>query len=420
MNINTLGAIAGGIRQGRDNTRQRQLQEEERDYIKKQREFQQGQQDRTTRQQQEQDALKANMASARKESAAGADEGGASYAMPGTGVSFGTKDQAEAYRASVDSMASNVAGGMSPMARGVKAPAAPAMNPGKTAELPAAPKVDLQEIVRPKKTGDALFYHGPWQSKLRAEYEAVHGPEAAMAMDEKLKGAADRGYKQRVLEAAELQKAGDMKGAALKLNEIYNRDYVDGAFSNVRFIGNDTVEVVRFLPDGRIVDRYEQPMPDMVTQARQLLTPEQRAELLVSGLSKNKPLTMVDQATGEAVLVDPTDPTKQQRLPGVAPAPAFGTMVREDIARDQMAQRERENAIDNARADRTAATSGRMTEAQKQAQKLRDAKIKQARAEMKDFAAKRAKQGLPATVPQGHPMAKTQDMAKEPLSSEVE
>lgn len=417
MDITTLGAIAAGIRQGRENVRQRKLADAEQDYIKQQRaylahqqEWQMREQERQMREQERSDRLKESMAASHAEALANADGGGTEYVLPSTGVRFDNKTAADAYRSSVDGMSAAVVGGGSPMAGGIKGAAKPTMQ---------TPKIDIQEIVRPKKNGDALFYQGPWQSKLRAEYEAVHGTAAAMAMDAKLKDAAERGYRQRILEAAELQKAGDNRALALKLNEIYNRDYVDGAFSNVRLLNNNNIEVVRFLPDGRIVDRTVQPLPDMINQARQLLSEEKRVELLVSGMGNNKPLVMVDQKTGESVLVNPNDPDQQRRLPGIAPAQtiiAERNITQRELDRDFRA---RKNAIDNARADRRAAEARKMTEAQLQAQRIRDIKIKIARKEVRDFLAKRRAQGLPETVPFGHPMSKTFELAKEPLSSEV-
>jgi hypothetical protein len=241
---------------------------------------------------------------------------------------------------------------------------------------------NIQEVIRPKKTADALFYQGPWQSKLRAEFERAYGVDKAMEMDAKLKTAAEAGYKQRVLEAAELQKAGDMQGVALKLNEIYNRDYVDGAFSNVRFLKDGQVEVVRFTPDGRIVDRSVQPMPDMVNAARQLLTPEERAKLIIGGGGKAGDYTILQNDAGGAVKYNKvTD--EQTPIEGLRPT----SMVSLDLRKDEMTARELDRAADNARADRADARArealdkrGELTDAQKIAIKKADAEIETARA----------------------------------------
>lgn len=452
--LQMLGAIAGGIRQGRDNVDRKRKEEEDRAFLQKQRAYQQQVMDRESERMTTKDRLDANMASELEKASASASESGKAYVVPGmTGANmvFDDPNKARAFKQSADGIASSMTGGQpeQPLLGGndklmpAMGGTAPSQQPAQRAavkpvngvpmpdmsetkgaaamKLPTRPdgSLDIQEVVRPKRTADALFYHGPWQSKLRAEYAKVNGYEAAMAMDSKLKSAADTAFNQRILEAAELQKAGDMRAAALKLNEIYNRDYVDGAFSNVRFVDDNTIEVVRFLPDGRIVDRTVQPMPDMITMARGMLTPEKRAELITGSGKKEKPMVFTDEATGQAVLYDHTTGA-QETLQGLKPNSMVLGEQNLQLRRQESAERSVDRAADNARADRADARAGKKTEAQVQADKLRDAKIRNARKEFSDWQKQRAAEGRSTKVMPGHPMEKTATLAKEPLTTEVQ
>lgn len=454
--LQMLGAIAGGIRQGQDDVDRKRKLKEDRDYQATLREHQQ----RVMAREVEKDNLNASMAQGYADSttAASAQTAPAPAPAPAPGMTASVNpNEAAAHSQSADSIAQSMTGGQmqqSPLAASMGTAGQPAkaqatampfqrgtasdkpvpmpdMSETKpaasAAKMPMLPdgSLNIPEVVRPKRTADALFYQGPWQSKLRAEYTRLNGAEAAVAMDAKLKSAAEAGYRQRVLEAAELQKAGDMKSAALKLNEIYNRDYVDGAFSNVRFIDDNTVEVVRFLPDGRIVDRTVQPMPDMMVAARQLLSEDKRAELLLGTGKKEKPMVFTDEATGQAVLYDHTT-GNQETLQGLKPNSMVLGEQNLQLRKQESSERSADRAADNARADeaaaraeRTAARSGKLTEAQIQANKIRDAKIKQARKDLATFTADRTKAKLPVR-PRNKVEEQMFTLAKEPLTTEVQ
>lgn len=449
--LDTFGAIAAGIRDGRRTVDDRRRRQQDDEFRKTQQAYQTKVMERDTQRMEREDSLKEGMAKGMEEAQVQADAEaaqGTEYFAPGYGLSGAkTPQDADAYRRSVDAITAGIGQPQAPLVSpeiaaasgpapapalaaaartGGKAPAMPDMSEATpTPERLRVPtredgSVDIQELTRPKRTADALFYKGPWSTKLRADYLRAYGPEKTAEMDAKLKSAAEAGYKQRILEAAELQKAGDMRAVAYKLNEIYNRDYADGAFSNVRFIDEDRIEVVRFLPDGRIVDRTVQRMPDMITAARQLLTPEKRAELLVGGDRKASDITILQDAdSGDAVGYNKVT-GERDPIPGLKPSSMILGAENLNLRKQEAAERRADRAADNARADRAAEDRGKMTDAQIQAQKLRDAKIKTARKELTAWENERRAKGLPTRVMPGHPMEKTANLAKEPLSSEVE
>lgn len=144
------------------------------------------------------------------------------------------------------------------------------------------------DLVKPRMDADYLFYTSMWP-KLRPRYAQEYGIDKAMDMDDRLREAAAKNHRRRLLEAAQLEASGNKSGVVAKFNEIYNRDLPDGNFSNATLRSDGQVDMVIFDTKGNILRKETMPYPDMLALAKaDIGTEMQRLEGVVNAQTNTR------------------------------------------------------------------------------------------------------------------------------------